>query len=129
MSTQILLTVPDELYQQVEKVADATRRNISDLLVETITRSFAPLPVDTNRAKMNQNVAAYKRLHPQLLKSYLGEYVAIHEGQLVDHDQDPIVLLQRMRSNYPEQVILRRRVEPIVEREIQIRHPRIEFES
>lgn len=126
MSTQVLLTVPDDLYRQVEKVADAASRNIPDLLLDTITRSFAPFPVDRTRSEMLENAAAYRSLHGQLVKHYLGQFVAIHAGQLVDHDPDPVALLQRVRTQYPNRVVLRRLVELTVERELRIRHPRIE---
>ena len=129
MGIQILLTVPDDLYHQVQKAADATRRNIPDYLLDTITRSFAPFPEDRNRSAMNENVSVYKSLHAQLVKSYLGQTVAIHHGQLVDHDPDPVALLQRVRACYPDQVVLRRKVELVVERELRIRHPRIETMS
>lgn len=129
MSTQILLTVPDELYRQVEQVADAASRNIPDLLLDTITRSLAPFPVDRNRSEMIENVAAYRSLHVQLVKRYLGQHVAIHDGQLVDHDPDPVALLQRVRRQHPDRVVLRRKVELTVEAELRIRHPRIEAVS
>ena len=129
MSTQILLTVPDDLYRQVEKVAAAASRNVPDLLLDTIARSFAPFPVDRNRSEMNENATAYQSLHAQLVKRYLGQTVAIHDGQLVDHDPDPVVLLQRIRTNFPDRVVLRRKVELSVERELRIRHPRIEAVS
>jgi len=126
MSTEILLTVPDDIYDQVAQAADKLERNVADLLLETITCIFAPPPIDPKRAQMNRNVAAYQALHAQLVKNYLGRYVAIYQGQLVDHDTDPIILLQRVRAKYPDQVVLRRKVEPVAEREITVRHPRIE---
>ena len=129
MSTQVLLTVPDDLYRQVEKVADAASRNISDLLLDTITRSLSPFPVDSTRPEMLDNAAAYRSLHAQLVKHYLGQFVAIHDGQLVDHDPDPVVLLQRIRTHFPDRVVLRRKVELSVEHELHIRHPRIEAVS
>ena len=75
MSTQILLTVPDDVYHQAEKAAGATQRNIADLLLETITRSFSPFPIDPNRQRMNRNVAAYKALHAQLVKNHFGNAI------------------------------------------------------
>ena len=126
MSTEILLTVPDDIYDQVAQAADKLERNVADLLLETITCTFAPPPIDPKWAQMNRNVAAYQALHAQLVKNYLGRYVAIYQGQLVDHDTDPIILLQRVRAKYPDQVVLRRKVEPVAEREITVRHPRIE---
>lgn len=126
MSTEVLLIVPDEVYDQVEEAANKAARNVADLLLETITHTFAPPPIDPKRVQMNRNVAAYHALHPQLAKNYLGQYVAIYQGRLVDHDADAIVLLQRVRAKYSGQVVLRRKVEPVAEREITVRHPRIE---
>lgn len=84
-----------------------------------------PFPVDANRSTMEQNVEAYKAMHGEFVERYLGQYVAICDGQLIDHDLDPVALLQRMREQYPDQVILRRKVERMPERELRIRHPRI----
>jgi len=67
-------------------------------------------------------------MHAELVKQYLGQIVAIHDGRLVDHDPDPVTLLQRIRQNYPNQVVLRRKVESVPERELRVRHPRVEIE-
>ena len=75
---------------------------------------------------MNQNVETYGALHAELVMTYLGQYVAICEGQLVDHDHDPVSLLQRIRTQYPGKVVLRRKVESVPEKQLRIRHPRIE---
>lgn len=120
MSTRILLTVPDDLYQRVEEVALDARRNVEDLLLESIKRSFTGSSNDPNRSVMDANVAAYLRLHPQLVETYLGRFVAIHQGKLVDHDPDPVALLRRVRSQYPGQVVLRRKVEAVAERELRM---------
>lgn len=126
MSTQVVLTVPDDLYQRVEAVATDTRRRVDELLIESITRSFAVGSADPARSAMEANVAAYRRLHPKLVKTHLGQYVAICEGKLVDYDLDPVSLLGRIRSRFPGQTVLRRKVDAVVEQEIRIRHPRIE---
>lgn len=129
MSTRILLTVPDDLYQRVEEVALDAQRNVEDLLLESITRSFFGSSNDPNRSDMDANVAAYHRLHRQLAEMYLGQYVAVHQGRLVDHDPDPVALLRRVRSQFPGQTVLRRKVEAVAERALRIRHPRIEVVS
>jgi len=110
-------------------VAIRTQRDVAEVLLESITRSFVPFPVDPNRAGMNQNVEAFHALHPTLVETYLGQFVAIHEGQLVDHDSDPISLLQRVRARYPNRVVLRRKVESVPERELRINHPQIEVNA
>lgn len=128
MSTQILLDVPDDVYRQVRNVAARTKRAVSDVLLDTIARSFAPFPVNPQRAEMARNGDAFVAMHPALVKEYLGKTVAILDGHLVDADADPVALLQRVRRDYPNQVVLRRKVEAEPERELHIRHPRIEIE-
>jgi hypothetical protein len=75
---------------------------------------------------MEQNVTAYREMHSELVERYLGQYVAVYKGELVDRDPDPLLLLERIRQNYPDQVVLRRKVERTPERELRIRHPRFE---
>jgi len=84
------------------------------------------LPVHEQRSAMEQNVAAYRVMHSELVDRYLGQYVAIYAGKLVDYDPDPLLLLERIRRNYPNEVVLRRKVERTPEREIRIRHPKFE---
>ena len=84
-------------------------------------RTVTPFPVHENRSTMEQNVAAYRAMHGGLVKRYLGQYVAICDGELLDHDHDPLLLLERIRKNYPDQVVLRRKVERAPERELRIR--------
>ena len=68
---------------------------------------------------------AYHRLHPELRERYKGQYVAIFQGQLVDHDQDAEVLLERTLARFPDEIVLQRRVEDTPEVILQFRSPRL----
>lgn len=89
-------------------------------------QTSAQLPIHEQRSAMEQNVAAYQDMHSELVDRYLGQSVAIYAGKLVDYDPDPLLLLERIRRNYPNEVVLRRKVERTPEREIRIRHPKFE---
>lgn len=89
-------------------------------------QTATPIPVHEQRSLMEQNIAAYRTMHSELVDRYLGQYVAIYAGKLIDQDPDPLLLLERIRRNYPNEVVLRRKVERTPEREIHIRHPRFE---
>ena len=52
------------------------------------------------RTKWEREYEAFKRLLPQLLPSYRGQYVAIHDERVVDSDPDEIALIQRVHSRY-----------------------------
>ena len=129
VGTEVLLNVPDDVYSRVERLAQKSQREVADVILDSITHTFAPFPVDPNRAAMSKNVEAYQAIHPDLLKTYLGQYVAICDGQLLDHDSDPVVLLKRIRAQHPNKVVLRRKVEAIPEPQIHIRHPRVESQE
>jgi len=122
MGTQGVLDVPEEVYRQVEELAITMECDITDVLLETVTRTISTFPVDPDRSVMNQNVETYKELHAELVMTHLGQFVAICDGRLVDHDPDPVSLLQRVRTRHPEKVVLRRKVETVPEHQLQIRY-------
>ncbi len=126
MSRQITLSMPEELYVQVERVAVTTRRNVADVILETISHSFEPFPVNAARFAMQKEVEAYKALHANLAKSYMGEYVAVYQGQLVDHDSDPVALHERITSKFPNKIVLSRKVQEVAEPILHMRSPRLE---
>lgn len=127
MAKEITVSLPENTYHQVELVAQARDSSISDVLVSTITDIFAPFPVDPKRAEMKKEVAAYRNLHPELVKQYLGQYVAIYRGELVDHDADPVALHYRVVADYPGEIVLSRKVEPKAETVLHMRSPRLEI--
>lgn len=95
------------------------------------SRSIEPLEfsVNVNRSTMDENAAAYRAMHRELLQRHLGQYVAISGGKLVDHDSDPVALLRRVRADFPNQIVLRRKVEPAAEQTLHIRRPQIEQDA
>ncbi len=127
MDREITLRLPESTYQQVEKVAQAGDTSISDVLVNTITDIFAKFPVHPRRDQMKREVEAYRQLHPEFVRHYLGQYVAIYQGQLVDHDADPVALHYRVVADYPGEIVLSRKVEPEAEKVLHMRSPRLVF--
>jgi hypothetical protein len=48
--------------------------------------------------KGQREYQAFLRLLPQLLATHRGQYVAIHDGQVVDQGTDDIALIQRVHA-------------------------------
>jgi hypothetical protein len=48
--------------------------------------------------KADREVLAFRRLLPQLHSQYSGEFVAIHDEQVIDHDQSDVDLIQRVHA-------------------------------
>ena len=92
------------------------------LAVEAIQ---AHVRVEAQKA-MEQEVEAFKKMHSQLMASIPGEYAAIYQGQLIDHDPDMLELLRRIESHYPGQPVLIRQVQAEPDTTIYVRSPRIE---
>lgn len=87
---------------------------------------------DTNqddRAKIHAEARAFRAMHRQLMEKHLGWYVAIHEGQLVDDDQDRRKLYLRIRAKYGIVPVLIRQVAKAPEREFNILSPWLERDS
>src|SRR5437660_1697973 len=52
----------------------------------------------TELSKGEREYQAFLRLLPELLPTYRGRYVAVHDGRVVDADVDDIVLVRRVHA-------------------------------
>lgn len=68
--------------------------------------------------------AAFARLKPELLNTHRGKYVAIHNQELVDFDDDKAALAGRVYAKFGYRTIL---MAPVVEKEriVHIRSPKL----
>ena len=122
----ITLSVPEDLYQRVERAASIMERNVSDVMVETLASAFAVYPRNPRRDAMEAEISAYEAMHAYLLKEFSGQYVAIYQGELVDHDVDPVALHERVTSRYPGKTVMCRKVQTEAAPLIHFRSPRHE---
>ena len=114
----IILLSPD-LQITVSKLAEQEAKSADEVLHEAIRRYQREL----NRDKLKREITAYEALHAQLKEKHLGEWVALHEGQLIDHDSDGGLLHKRLREQYGTTAILIRQVEEQPSRELWLRTP------
>jgi ATP-dependent exoDNAse (exonuclease V) alpha subunit len=47
MATRVVVTLQDDVYRRVERLAQLTNRDVADVLADTITISLTPLDVST----------------------------------------------------------------------------------
>ena len=59
-----------------------------------------PSSHDPAHGKWQREFEAFQRLLPQLLTQYSGQYVAVHDGQVVDHGPDEIALALRFFAQH-----------------------------
>jgi hypothetical protein len=105
-----------------ETLAEQSRRE--DRPVADIVSDAVDLYLESQwRAKLDEELEAYVKLHPELMRTHYGLWVAIHEGAVVDQDQDHVTLYRRVRQRYGRVPVLVCEVtaEPI--EEIRLRTP------
>jgi hypothetical protein len=110
MSTGESLIIPQPLYERASRVAYYQQRDVADLVADVLAQSLPVIEEQIDHPEQKQEREAFVRLHPMLQRKYLGEYVAIHGGELVDHDADRLALLKRIDRNYPDLFVLIRPV-------------------
>lgn len=71
---------------------------------------------------------AFLALHPTLLLQYPNEYVAIHHGQLVDHDEDGLALTLRVYQRFPDEFVWIAPLKANALEEWVIRHSSVELQ-
>jgi hypothetical protein len=116
------VAVSDQTVKQLEKIASARSSSVEAVAEEAI-REYVRAEAER---LIELEAAAFRQLHPELLQKYLGEYVAIRQGALIDHDKDQAMLFTRVNKKYPDDIFLIRQVRPEVEETYQMRSPRIE---
>lgn len=97
-----LTAIEPLLYQRAERVAHEQSATIGDILNSALQLYFWEL----DRRKIAEESAVYRRQHAQLRSEYLGEYIAMHKGDVVDHDKDFIRLRQRIRQRFPNTAVM-----------------------
>ncbi len=105
MSKKVTIAIPDEMYQRVERIARRREQAIADVLLDSIVLTETEKEVGDDEAIVAREESAFKRLHPMLSEKYLGQYVAIYQGKLIDHDPDQVALFLRTKEKYPEEFI------------------------
>lgn len=91
-------------------------------LLETAVRRFI---TERQRAKIHAEEQAFARAREQLLTRYNNHYIAMDEGEVVDHDVELLPLAERVRDRFGTRAILIRRVEETPEPTWRVRRPRV----
>lgn len=124
MNTRITLTIPDELYQDAQRLAKRLNRDVVEVLSEAIRLETVAADV-YEPPEIGVEREAFLKLHPALAGKFLGEYAAIHHGSLIDHDPDLGELAKRVRRDFPDRFVLIRQVLKEPEIVYQFRSPRL----
>jgi len=73
---------------------------------ERLTPTQAAETLKQRRAYRAKQLQAYCTMHAELKQRFLGQYVAIHNGEVVDHDPDRWGLFLRLDWKYRKQALI-----------------------
>ena len=129
MSEHVTIEISKPVYDQVKKLADANRQPIEAFLIETLNleqtsgKRLGDDAADFNRMQIEKE--AFLHMHADLLQAYENQFVAIFNGELIDHDEDELELFKRLNKTHPNDVVLMKKVEREPERILYFRSNRL----
>lgn len=108
-----------ELRETLEHVAQQQSSTINALVNQAVEDYLR----EQQRAKLDREITAFESMHPTLREKYWGEWVAVHEENLIDHDRDLSAMYRRVRAQYGKTSVLIRQVTSIPNEEVWLRTP------
>jgi len=109
----IALQHPD-LIERVQSFARATKKDEIGVL-ETAVRQYIER---SEREKLHGETKAFWAMYAELLVNYNGEFVAVHEGNMIDHDASATTLEDRVALKYGDIPILIAPVTELAQRDL-----------
>ncbi len=130
--TTVVLDLPDKVYERAQHLAQVRQQAVNELLAKVLDDALPLTELETEvddwsaeDAALEREMQAYIAMHPQLKEKYLGQHVAVYGGKLIDHDQDFDALYERVRKQYPDEVVWISTVKAEPIEIIYIRSPRL----
>jgi hypothetical protein len=131
MTKQVVLELTDNLYERAKQLAQIRQIDMTEVMrlafdkgLPLIEEERDVIDLTEPDAAVQHEITAYHALHPMLWSQYPKQHVAIHGGQLLDHDENKVALRRRINQSYPNQFVLIRQVEREPERVLYFRSPR-----
>ena len=116
----ITINLKPDLAEQITYLAEKSQTS-AEAIVDKALRSYV---AQFRREKIRAETEAFNQQRKILLTKYLDQYVAIHNGQVIDHDQDLRTLHLRVFDRLGHTPVLLKQVTQEPERELVFRSPR-----
>jgi predicted DNA-binding protein len=105
MSTTSVTLQPDVL-AQVKQITEEKGITPEDFVNQAVRAYVEQIEDRTLEAE----IEAFERLHPQLMERYLGQFVSVYQGEVIDADPDFETLFLRVQDRLGNTVVLIRQV-------------------
>lgn len=103
----VTLNISGDLYERARHLAIRRRQDVLQLIEEALDQGLSLTNENSDRdfsepdETVDREEAAFHRLRPFLRQQYPDEYVAIYNGDLVDHDPDQVQLYLGVKTQHP----------------------------
>ena len=118
------LALSEDTISNLDQVADHMGTT-PDVLAGKAIRRFLR---EEAEAKVRAEEQHFRAQYRSLLEQYAGRFVAMHEGEVIDADDDELALYHRVRDRFPAVGILIKKVSADVEMVWSMRSPRLEYD-
>lgn len=95
-----------EMQTKLEQVAGLTGQSIAEIIDQALQNHLDWLA----EQQLEAEIEAFERMHPRLKTKYLGQFVVIHQGKVVDVDPTLETLYLRIQERFGERTVLIRQV-------------------
>lgn len=119
------LTLSSELQVAVSQLAEQSGTDEQELVSRAVRDYLDRLAED----KILAETKAFRAMQADLLVRYNNQYIAVHNGRVIDHDPDLRTLHLRVYSRLGRTPVLLKRVTNEPERDLIIRSPKLERDS
>jgi ferric iron reductase protein FhuF len=117
-----VIDLSPRLLEQVRWIAQWQQVTADELTTRALSSYLDRLEWE----KLESEMAAFQAQLPALLAAYLDQYVAIHGGQVIDHDADLRTLHSRVYARMGAMPVLLQKVTATPQPDILMRSPRLE---
>ena len=118
------LSIAEETVTGLWQIADSLGITI-EVLADKAIRCY--LRQEAER-KIRGEEQHFRAQHARLLDEYAGQFIAMHEGQVIDSDTDELALYLRICQTHPMVGVLIKQVTPALEDVWVMRSPHLKYD-
>jgi hypothetical protein len=118
----LTITLKPDIAEEVERLTQDTHTT-PDAVVDSALRAYL---LDFEREKIKVETARFNEQKQALLSQYENQYIAMHNGQVIDHDVELWVLHERVIEKLGNTPVLLKKVTSRSDADIVLHSPKLE---